>query len=71
MNAWIQAQNSAMDEKFAFCIVFTALEATSMIESNAREAMKGAIREYGDYNWMLIPSLTAGEFVVQGSRKTS
>jgi hypothetical protein len=40
-----------------------------MTQNNAREAMRGAKRDYPEYAWEMESGFRSGEFVVHGQKK--
>jgi hypothetical protein len=70
MIVWIKAENDAESSAFKFVLVLNREEASHMLESNAREALKGAGRDFSDYTWNLVPSSIAGKFLLQGNAKS-
>lgn len=65
MNVWLNAESDAELETFRFRVVYNPIEASQMRESNAREAIKGALREFPAFEWSIVP-LSGDKFLVQG-----
>jgi hypothetical protein len=65
MNVWLNAESDAELETFQLRVVYAPIEASQMREANAREALKGALREFPEFEWSIVP-LSGDKFLVQG-----
>jgi len=69
MKAWLFADDDAKGTAFGFHIVFSFPEATQMSENNAHEVVRGAEREYPDWEWRIVKIPNNQIFVVEGTKK--
>ena len=69
MDVWLQTEGAAKRQAFGFRFVFSPQQATPMSQNNAREAMRGANRDYPDYVWEMVSGFKSDEFVLHGRQK--
>ena len=67
MTYWLQVENVSV-QPWALRVVTTESQATQLSSADAREAVKGAQREYPDCVWVTVP-LAGDRCLVAGEAK--
>ncbi len=69
MDVWLQSEGAAKSDSFRPRLVRSPQQATAMSQDNAREAMRGAKRDYPEYVWEMESGFSSGEFILHGQTK--
>jgi hypothetical protein len=69
MDVWLQTEKTAKSDSFRLRLTRNPRQATAMSQDNAREAMRGAKRDYPEYTWEMESGFSSGEFMLHGHDK--
>jgi hypothetical protein len=66
MDVWVQTERTAKSDPSRLRLTRSPRQATAMSQSNAREAMQRAKRDYPEYTWEMESGFNSGEFMLHG-----
>lgn len=69
MDVWLQTERVAKSDSFRLRLTHSPRQATAMSQSNAREAMQRAKRDFPEYKWEMESGFNSGEFMLHGHDK--
>jgi hypothetical protein len=69
MDVWLQTERAGKSDSFRLRLTHSPRQATAMSQSNAREAMQRAKRDYPEYKWEMESGFSSGEFMLHGHDK--